>query len=174
MEAKMKTKSITIVVSFVSLLGSLFASGPTLADTMDCSGSKEAVKEITAQSIKPGDQPGRELAQVERVDIIYSDNPELNNIEVTVYLHFDQVGATGDHSGYAVWNLNSGEKVWVKFNGTHYFVPKGEGDWETPYLGSMRFIAGTGKYKAIRGGGYYKGKGTPAGAKETLVCSAEY
>ena len=43
-----------------------------------------------------------------------------------------------------------------------------------PELGVYRFIAGTGKYKAIRGGGYYQGIVTPAGPSEKSVCEAEY
>jgi hypothetical protein len=172
----MKIRSTLRTISSVGLFGLLLATGHALAVTWDCSGTKNTTKEtISSQTIKPGDHPGRELVQVERIDIISSDDPELDGIENTVYLHLDHLGATGDNKGYSVWHLNSGEKVWLKFHGTHYFVARGEDNWEVPYLGVFRFIAGTGKYKAIRGGGTYKGVASSTyGVKEELLCSAEY
>ena len=164
------------IVSCFGLLCMLITAGQAFAVTWDCSSTKNQSKEtISNHVIKPGDHPGRELVQIERVDIIQSNNPELNGIESTVYVHLDHIGATGDNRGYEVWPLNSGEKVWVKFHGTHYFVPKGEKDWELPYMGVFRFIAGTGKYKAIRGGGTYKGVASSSyGVKQEIICSAEY
>jgi hypothetical protein len=93
---------------------------------------------------------------------------------LTVYAHLDQIGGTGLESGYNVSTLKNGEKLWTKWEGTHYFVPKGGDVWEIPYVGVFRYIAGTGKYKAIRGGGYYKGVATPAGNTAEFICEAEY
>jgi hypothetical protein len=70
--------------------------------------------------------------------------------------------------------LKSGETLWSKWEGTHYLVPKGGDAWEIRYAGVFRYIAGTGKYKAIRGGGYYKGVATPAGNVGEFGCEAEY
>jgi hypothetical protein len=160
---------------FVCLLGLLLPSGQVLAATMDCSGTKVRIKEtLSSDTIKPGDRPDRELVQTVRVDILSSKNPEFDGIEETVYLQMDTVGGAGDHYGYASFNLNSGETLWVKFHGTHHFVPKSEKDWDVPFQGVYRYIAGTGKYKAIRGGGHYTGKVTPAGITEEFTCSAEY
>lgn len=158
--------------SFVLLVGLLLVSGSALATKLDCSGTKNKIKQTL--SIKPGDRPDRELTQTVRVDVVSSDNPELNGIEETVYMQSDTVGGAGDHYGYSVFPLNSGEKLWVKFHGTHYFVARSDKDWEVPFQGVYVYIAGTGKYKAIRGGGHYEGKMTPAGIAETFTCSAEY
>jgi len=46
--------------------------------------------------------------------------------------------------------------------------------YELPYLRVFRIIAGTGEYKAIRGGGRYEGIVTERGKAKTLHCSAEY
>jgi len=172
----MKMRSTLRTISSVGILAFLLTTGHAFAVTWDCSSKKEASKEtISSHTIKPGDHPGRELVQIERVDIIISDDPELNGIESTVYVHLDHLGATGDNTGYEVWPLNSGEKVWVKFHGTHYFVQKSEDDWELPYMGVFRFIAGTGKYRAIRGGGTYKGVASSTyGVRQEIICSAEY
>ena len=161
--------------SFVCLIGLLLVSGSALAAKMDCSGTKNKIKEtLSSETIKPGDRPDRELTQLVRVDIVSSDNPELDGIEETVYLQSDSVGGAGDHYGYASFKLNSGERLWAKFHGTHHFVSKSDKDWEVPFQGVYHYIAGTGKYKAIRGGGHYEGKMTPAGITEEFTCSAEY
>jgi hypothetical protein len=162
-------------IPLVLLFGLFLVSGQPLAATMDCSATKERIKEtISSDTIKPGDRPDRELVQTLRVDIVKSNNPEFDGVEEQVYLQMDSVGGAGDHYGYATFNLNSGEKIWGKFHGTHAFIAKSEDDWEVPFRGVFRYIAGTGKYKAIRGGGHYEGKLTPNGVVETITCSAEY
>jgi hypothetical protein len=149
-------------------------AGPTQAEKVDCSGIKRSKQEVSSESIKPGDRPDRELVQFVRVDIVASANPEFDKTEMTVYGHLDNLAGTGVDTGYAADTLASGEKLWAKWEGTHYVIVKGD-DWEAPYLGVYRFVSGTGKYKAIRGGGFYKGKVTPArGTEEEFVCEAEY
>jgi hypothetical protein len=160
--------------SVVATLGILLAPGAVLAEKIDCSGSKKSKQQLSWQAIKPGDRPDREMVQFVRLDVISSKNPDFDGAEQTVYGHIDQIGGTGTESGYAVATLKSGEKLWAKWEGTQYLVPKGGDAWEIPYLGVFRYIAGTGKYKAIRGGGYYKGVATPAGLTEESVCEAEY
>jgi hypothetical protein len=145
------------------------------AEKLDCSGTKRSKQEISNQSIKPGDRSDRELVQFVRVDVLASKHPEFDKTETTVYGHLDNVGPSGIDTGYAAYTLTSGEKLWVKWQGTHYVVTKGNNDWEVPYLGVYHFISGTGKYKAIRGGGFYKGRVTPArGTEEDSTCEAEY
>jgi hypothetical protein len=158
----------------VTTLVALLAPGCALAEKLDCSGSKTSKQEVSTQSIKPGDRPDRELVQVVRIDVLSSKNPEFDGTEETVYVHLDHIGGTGTHSGYVVNTTKSGEKLWARFQGAHYFVPKGGDAWELPYVGNYHYIAGTGKYKAIRGGGYYRGMITPAGLTEEFVCEAEY
>ncbi len=167
-----RTKAIC-AISLMFMVLSLLASGLSHSATLDCSHTKSVSKEIFRHTIKPGDRPDREMVQLSTVDIWSSDNPELDGVEETVYVHLDHVGATGNHNGYSKWPLNSGETLWVKFNGTHHLVTDGD-IWELPYLGVFRIIAGTGKYKAIRGGGWYQGVVTENGKSETLHCTAEY
>jgi hypothetical protein len=74
---------------------------------MDCSGWKIASREVSNESIKPGDRPDRELVQFVHVDKIGSKNPEWDEIEETVYGHIDQVGGAGIQTGYAVITLKA-------------------------------------------------------------------
>jgi hypothetical protein len=149
------------------------ASG-LLAAKVDCSGSQRMKQQLTWQAIEPGDTAGHELAQFTRMDTIASNNADFDGAEQTVYGHLDQIKGTGSEQGYNVSTLKNGDKVWSRFEGTHYFVPKGEANWEIAYYGTFRYIAGTGKYKAIRGGGYYRGVATPNGNSGQFFCEAEY
>lgn len=161
------------MLSFVLFASCLIASGSTYSGTLDCSHTKTKSVETSRHTLNPGDRPDRELVQVQTIDVWTSDNPDLDGVEETVNVHLDNVGATGNHNGYSKWPLNTGETLWVKFQGTHYVVTDGD-KWEVPYQGVFRIIAGTGKYKAIQGGGWYTGVVNESGKSETLHCSAEY
>lgn len=169
----MKVGTTESLSSLVIIALSLLAPGATYSATLDCSHTKTRSVEVFRHTLNPGDRPDRELVQVSTVDVWTSDNPDLDGVEETVNVHLDHVGATGNHNGYSKWPLNTGETLWVKFNGVHHLVTDGD-TWEVPYQGVFRFIAGTGKYKAIRGGGWYEGVTNEKGKSEILHCSAEY
>jgi hypothetical protein len=67
--------------------------------------------------------------------------------------------------------LKNGEKLWYKFEGTYYHI---SGTTEIHYQGLFHFIAGTGKYRAIRGGAHYEGTQISGQLTEEFVCSAVY
>jgi len=172
-QPELKEEAVSTVVRgfcttfVISTLVGVFGTGSALAEKWDCSGSKKSKQIISIEVIGPGDRPDRALVQLVRVDVFPDGSEE------TVYEHDDQIGGTGTHSGYSVINLKSGERLWTKYEGVHYTVPKGDA-WESRFQGVFRFIAGTGKYKAIRGGGHYQGIGTRAGSTSESVCEAEY
>jgi len=68
--------------------------------------------------------------------------------------------------------------VWTQYEAVGYTIgTMGPGNaWEIRYQGLFQFVAGTGKYKGIRGGGYYSGilKPSVGVTEDTLVCEAEY
>jgi hypothetical protein len=108
------------------------------------------------------------------VDVLSSKFPEWDGAEQVVYGHSDTVGGSGISTGYSMTTLKTGETVWSKWESAQYLVAKGGDGWEVPFQGVFRFIAGTGKYKAIRGGGHFRGTGTPSGITQENVCEAEY
>jgi len=158
----------------VCVLGFLLASASAIAEKVDCSYSKKSKQEISNQAIEPGDRPDRRMNQFVRVDVLSSKHPEWDGAEQVVYGHSDSVGGSGTNMGYSVTTLKNGEKIWSKWEGVQYLVSKGGDAWELPFQGVFRFIAGTGKYNAIRGGGHYRGMATPAGLTQNNVCQAEY
>ena len=156
-----------------AVLIGLAGTASALGDSMDCSYSKKSKKETSREVIKPGDRPDREFVQYVRVDALSSKNPEFDGTEQTVYAHTDTIAGTGTHSGYAMTVLKSGEKLWSRFEGLGYPVAHGD-SMEVRFYGVFYFIAGTGKYKAIRGSGHYEGSVTAAGVTQETVCSASY
>jgi len=176
----------TFCTAFViATMGSAFLVTPVLAqkilhdagpagEKMDCSGSERSKQQVSSDAIKPGDRPDHVLVQFVRIDVYSSNNPEFDGSEVTWYGHIDGIAAYGAHSGYQAQTLKSGETLWAQFDGVGYTVGTRDA-WEIRYQGLFHFVGGTGKYKAIRGGGYYSGVLTPAGVNEEIpVCSAEY
>jgi len=156
------------------IVGLLLVSTPTVAEKIDCAYSKRTKQNVSNQVIEPGDRPDRRLSQYVRVDVLSSKSPEWDGAEQVVYGHSDTVGGSGISTGYSMTTLKTGEKVWSKWESVQYLVPKGGDDWEVPFHGVFRFIAGTGKYKAIRGGGHFEGAATPGGITQENACEAEY
>ena len=172
-EKAMSTVKIFRILFVVATLGSSFVTSFASAELMDCSGSKVSKERSSYEVISPGDRPDRQLRQYIRVDLIASKWPEIDGTEQTVFVHEDIVGNTGHHSGYGDFVLKNGEKLWYKFDGVSSVVRDGS-TWEAQYQGVFHFIAGTGRYKAVRGSAHYHGKATPAGLTEDFVCSAVY
>jgi len=148
--------------------------GAVRGDTMDCSRTQKLDHMLSTQVLNPFDRQERQLTQTSLVLVSSSKNPEWDGAKMTTYEHADSVGGAGTHMGYGSVTLKSGEKVWVKWEGAHHVVMKGDGSWELPFEGAVHFIGGTGKYKAIRGGGYYQGKNTADSVFQDIVCQAEY
>jgi hypothetical protein len=161
-------------IVMVSALSCVLLPGAAIADKMDCSSSKKMKQEISNQVVELGDRAGHKMHQTVRVHVHSSKNPEMDGAEEMEYQHMDHVNGTGTHRGYSMVTYKSGERVWSYWEGVQHLVLKGGDSWEVPYEGVFTFIAGTGKYKSIRGGGYYRGIATPTGITEDDVCEAEY
>lgn len=167
----MTTARISSFVVGLATLASGLGCGSASAEFMECSGSKALKEETSRQVVSAG--AGRELGQVVRVWRIASKHPEFDGIDETVFMHLDELNGTGTHVGYWAFDLKSGEKLRAKFEGAHFTVVEA-GRWETKFQGVFRFISGTGKFEAIRGGGYYHGVEGTAGTAEQFGCSASY
>jgi hypothetical protein len=169
----MRTARMLCKAGVVATLGGVLLAGPAFAEKMNCSSTRKSKEILSKEAIKPGDRPDRELVQSVRIDIVSSSNPEFDGTEQTVYGHSDLVGGTGTHGGYSVQVLKSGETMWTRYEGVTYKTGGGDRS-ERRFDGVFRFIAGTGKYKAIRGGGHYPGRITAAGLTQDAVCEAQY
>jgi hypothetical protein len=153
---------------------SLFAFSPAWADSMDCSGTKKSKERPYTEDIRPGDQPDHVMRQAIRTHAISSKDADFDGSEQTVFAHEDYYANSGTSVGYFLYTLKSGDKIWARFDSVASTVSM-QGSWEATYQGVFKFVAGTGKFSGIRGGGHYEGKVTPAaGFVENFTCSAQY
>lgn len=148
-------------------------ANPSWAAESDCSGTKKSKATLSREVIRPGDSPDHELTLAVRTHAISSKSAVLDGSELTVYAFHDEHRRTGRQTGCFLYRLQDDERIWAKFDSVNFFAGKGD-SWEATYQGVFRFIGGTGKYTAIRGGGHYQGKVRPAtGFEEIFTCSME-
>jgi hypothetical protein len=170
----MKIRRATCLLALVAGFGHVLVSTPSWAAEIDCSGTKKSKAAPYREAIRPGDRADHELILAIRTHVISSKDPGLDGSELTVYALHDEYARAGSQTGYFLYTLKSGEKIWAKFDSVDSMAGT-QDSWEATYQGVFRFIAGTGKYTAIRGGGHYRGKVRPVtGFDETFVCSMEY
>lgn len=173
----MKPDRLLRMLGCVVVVASVTWMAPAIAEKIDCSGTKTSKDAPYRESIKPGDRPEHELVLAIRNHAISSIHPDFDGSIQTAYAMHDEYGAGGAQSGYFLYTLTSGEKVWARFNSVDAIkkLTGSKDTWEATYQGSFRFIGGTGKYAAIRGGGTYQGTVRPTtGFQETFACEAEY
>lgn len=158
----------------IATFGNLFVSSQSWAAEIDCSGTKESRTAPYKEIIRPGDRPDHEMILAIRTHLISSKDPDFDGSEQTVYALQDEYAYVGTQTGYFLYTLKSGEKIWAKFDSVDAMTRTQDG-WEVTYQGVFRFIRGTGKYAHVRGGGHYQGIVRPnSGFDETFVCSMEF
>ena len=170
----MNMRKASCIFAAIAAFGTLFFSGQAWAAAIDCSGTKVSKAAPFSETIRPGDRADHKMMLAIRTHEISSKDPDFDGSEQTVYALQDEYGHAGTQSGYFMYTLKSGEKIWAKFDSVDSMTGTRD-SWEFTYQGVFRFIKGTGKYVAIRGGGHYKGKvRSTTGFAETFVCSMEY
>lgn len=170
----MKALPVSCRAATIAVLGTLCFGAQSWATSVDCSGTKRAKAAPFKEVIHPGDRPDHELILAIRTHAISSRDPDFDGSEQTVYALHDEYAHAGTQSGYFLYTLKSGEKIWARFDSVNS-TTGGKDSWEVTYQGVFRFIGGTGKYESVHGGGHYRGKVRPdTGFDETFVCSMEY
>lgn len=170
----MKPARLCVILNLLAVAASATTIDHAFAEKVDCSGTKTSKDAPFRESISPGDQPDHELVLAIRNHAISSVHPDFDGSTQTAYAMHDEYRSGGTQSGYFLYTLKSGERIWAHFNSVDV-VKLMQGSWEATYQGTFRFVDGTGKYAGIHGGGSYQGKVRPTtGFQETFVCEAEY
>jgi hypothetical protein len=170
----MEMRRASCIVAAVAAFAGFGVATSSLGASTDCSGTKKSKSAPYSEVIRPGDRPDHEMIQAIRIHTISSKDADFDGSEQTVYAHQDAYADAGTSVGYFLYTLKSGEKIWARFDSIYAKIPT-QDSWHYTYQGVFRFVGGTGKYAAIRGGGHYEGKITPAaGFQESFTCSAEY
>lgn len=120
------------------------------------------------------DQPGHEIYVQTREDPPASSNdPDFEGSTLVSTAQGDLVKGSGTVSGYAVRTLKSGDKVFVKYQGT--VKRSGEGDnWKSSSHVPFDVTGGTGKFANAKGSGTATSEIGPSGGTVNATFTIEY
>ena len=154
-----------ILASFTILALGMWASAQT-----KISGTQTCAKPDPLYTVQVGDT-AKHVLSMSQTKCTWPKPIEMEGVQTK-----DDVGTTvsdvrgtnsRDH-GYDVSNMSNGDKLFVRFQSTTKVkdgVPEVEGKWN--------FTGGTGKFKNLKGGGTFKGKGNADGSS-TADIEGEY
>jgi hypothetical protein len=172
----MKTRFIT-ARNFYSLFAALLIL--SVAGSADAAEKKSVTLNTKWGSVQQriavpiGDRAGHDIGAQVRQDASSSTDPDWDNATAMVIGQFDVVKGNGAVWGYAVRTVKSGDKVFLKYDGTT--KRSGEGDqWQSVGEGTVEVYGGTGKFAGIKGTGTFKSENSPAGGGSTVILEVEY
>jgi hypothetical protein len=104
--------------------------------------------------IDVGDVPGHQVRVQELQRNYTKDHPTIMGVKVVESWNrgfSDYVNGVGPATGYGVWVLEDGNKIFSQYIGTSYTEMTATGSRRGTYHGTTRLTGGTGKFAAIRG-----------------------
>jgi hypothetical protein len=150
----MRAKTLWVLIALLAL-AAVAGAQTKISGTVVCT-EPEAV-----HALEVGDHPGHTL-MIAQGKCTWSKPMEIAGTQTKEDVGtfaVDSHGNKASSSGYVVGTTTSGDKFFVKIQGTttvkNDVLESEEGKWS--------FIGGTGKLKGIKGGGTYKGKPGPDG-----------
>ncbi len=135
------------------------------------SGTIQCGKGNPEQMIEVGDKPGHFMG-VSKSTCTWTTPMDTAGLKSKDGYSIAAIDATGNKStshGVHVSTMDNGDKIYVKFQGSG---TSKDGATLTDG-GKWTYTGGTGKLKGIKGGGTYKGKGSPDGSV-TYEVAGEY
>ena len=120
----------------------------------DQSGPPQSSRYVQQHVIDVGDVPGHQIRILEIQRTHTSDHPVVMGTKVVeswVRGFSDYVNGVGPATGYGVWLLEDGNKIFTQYIGTSYTEATSTGSRRGTYHGTTRLVGGTGRFAAIRG-----------------------
>jgi hypothetical protein len=155
---------------FVLICAFVLAVAAAASAQSKFSGTQQCAKPEPEYTVPVGDRPDHVMVLVK--DKCTWSKAEINGVEVKDEddtIVSDIIGNTARDRGYGVAVLASGDKAFVRFEGTTSIKDKmpvsGKGTWT--------FSGGTGKLKGLKGKGTFTGKWNPDGTA-TFEIEGEY
>jgi hypothetical protein len=109
------------------------------------------------------DAPGHEVGQEVQLSEIKFSHPAFKVKEEWVYNQFNYVAGTGPHRGMFVDVHEDGSQTFGTYEGSQKTVVNNDGSWSATWEGTYKYTGGTGRFKAIKGSGTYRGKASSSG-----------
>lgn len=138
-----------------------FAAGPACAQQrfkLEITQAGQISKYINQAAYDVGDQPGHQV-RIYKLQRTYTDQSTLVVRSVRVVSeetngYSDYINGVGANSGYTVWNLADGGKIFMTYSGTASSETTATGSRRGVSTGAVRIVGGTGAWKSIRGTSY--------------------
>lgn len=105
-------------------------------------------------AVEVGDVPKHQVRTYEIRRLHISSPMVVNNVKVTESWSrgtSDYVDSNGQTTGYGIYHLENGERIFARFSGTVQSVSRSDGAREYVYHGITTFTGGTGMFRNIRG-----------------------
>lgn len=120
----------------------------------DLSALPQSSRYVQQHVIDVGDVPGHQVRILELQRTYTKDNPVVMGTKVVESWNrgfSDYVNGVGPATGYGVWLLEDGNKIFLQYIGTSYTEVTPTGSRRGTYHGTTRLVGGTGRFAAIRG-----------------------
>ena len=144
------------VLALLILIMICFVFPVSAAEKRKFSFTTKVTGEQNRSVINLEDKPKHSLVQNVTKRTITSLNSDFNDMEGINFGQSDNLAGNGTHNGYSFYYHKNGDKVIIKYEGTHKTMVKEDKSWEAISAGNLEFTGGTGKFKNIKGGGAYK------------------
>jgi hypothetical protein len=160
----MKNRWTVYVCGFVLLLaGDAFAQQ---RQKYSFKAPADTTKYTQQHTIEVGDAPGHALRLVELHSKYGAEAPVYDGVKVVESwsrIISDLTGGTGQNSGYVVYSMANGDKVFARTQTVSQFLVAADGSRSGSYMTVFTLAGGTGKFVGIRGTLRQSGSSTSTG-----------
>jgi hypothetical protein len=154
-------RAITLAGVATCLIVALSWTAPAYAEVKTLRGGGKIVTVLSETKMLPGDDAKHEVIMARRIDV--QKDELVGDAQVSVVNVSDVIAGTGTNRGYRTVTTTGGDKAFVSYEGTVNTVMKAGGPPDVTFLGTWRFLGGTGKFSGLTGNGTYRGQLLAAG-----------
>jgi hypothetical protein len=171
----MKSSSVTKFYSILAVIALCCTLQNAFAGEKKTISYTFATGKVTQRLALPfADRPGHELAVYTREDLpATSSDPEWDGSTSVVTAQTDLVKGSGSVWNYAIRTLKSGDKIYLKADGTIKRTSDGD-NWKSTGQFTLEIYGGTGKYANAKGSGVATSESGPSGGTVNATLTIEY
>lgn len=180
----MITQSLKVRTAFLAVFVGAALSIASISEALAQETCKRKLDNSGAQAkytqqhvMDVGDVPGHQIRIFELHRTYASDDPNCEGLkrkESWTRGYSDYVNLNGRAWGYGNVTLDNGDKIFFEFSGTSHTVVSEDGKKKSTYVGTSRYIGGTGMYTGVRGMSWDKVRFDPIANVNVSESEEEY
>jgi hypothetical protein len=147
----MKHLAYVATIAAVTLFG--LSLSVEAAEKHKQSGRNTFEHEISRTTSAIADTAGHQLVHATSIFSQSSSDLDFQGTVIRDFNQADEVNGTGKSRGYSDQTHKNGDKTYWQYEGSHKTMTKADGSWETTTESRYWALGGTGKFKALKGGG---------------------